>query len=168
MPNPRVPYFGHSWNSDCRGLDNVPIETRPLFLICLYFTVLVDQAMYTYFQSYYHHFASLTQYPKFCHGLGQFQKNPREILNTPVLKRMVAKIEIEKNLSAGMELFVEEVNDFLQNCMPHIDSANFFEKLIHDPDVQIPTIILKLNPEIENDIVVKAYGSLKAAVRKFC
>jgi hypothetical protein len=168
MQNPNVPYFGHSWSSDCRGLNNVPMETRPLFLICLYFTVLVDQAMYTYFQSHYHRFASLTQYPKFCHGLGQFQKNPRDILKIPVLKRMVDEIEIEKNLSVGMELFVEEVNDFLQNYMPYIDSADFFEKLTLDPDVQIPTIILKLNPEMKNDIDVKAYMSLRAAVRKFC
>jgi len=44
MPDARVPYFGHSWGSDCRNLDKIQIESRPAFLICLYFTVLVDQA----------------------------------------------------------------------------------------------------------------------------
>lgn len=35
-----VPYFGHSWEYDCKGLEKIDNEKRHLFLICLYFTVL--------------------------------------------------------------------------------------------------------------------------------
>jgi hypothetical protein len=166
MPDARVPYFGHSWGSDCRGLNKIPIESRPTFLICLYFTVLVDQAMYTHYCSDYQLFAKLTQYPKFCHGLGQFQKNPRELLLVPVQKGMVDKSAIEKELCAGMELFVDEVVDFLLKNMTNINPAEFFDKLIYDSDVQIPRLIVIANPKLKDDIVFKAYESLRAAVEK--
>jgi hypothetical protein len=166
MPDARVPYFGHSWGSDCRNLDKIPIESRPAFLICLYFTVLVDQAMYTHYRSDYERFAQLTQYPKFCHGLGQFQKNPRELLLVPVQKGMVDKSAIEKELSAGMELFIDEVVDFFKNYMKYINPAEFFDKLIYDSDVQIPLLIVMINPEMKDDIVVQAYEALRAAVEK--
>ncbi len=166
MPDARVPYFGHSWGSDCRNLDKIQIESRPAFLICLYFTVLVDQAMYTHYRSDYERFTQLTQYPKFCHGLGQFQKNPRELLFVPVEKGMVDKRAIGKELSAGMELFVDEAVDFFQNYMKHINPAEFFDKLIYDSDVQIPLLIVMIKPEMKDDIVVQAYEALRAAVEK--
>ena len=166
MPDAKVPYFGHRWSHDCRNLNKIPIESRPNFLICLYFTVLVDQAMYTHFRSDYERFAKLTQYPKFCHGLGQFQKNPRELLLVPVQKGMVNKNDMEKELSGGMELFIDEVVDFFQNYMTHINPADFFDKLLYDSDVQIPLLIVMINPEMRDDIVVQAYEALRAAVER--
>ena len=126
MPDVRVPYFGHNWAYDCGNLNKVPIESRPEFLLCLYFTVLVDQAMYTHYRSDYERFAQLTQYPKFCHGLGQFQKNPRELLLVPVQKGMVDKEQNGKELSAGMELFIDEVVDFFQNLHDTYRSSRVF------------------------------------------
>jgi hypothetical protein len=166
MPDVRVPYFGYSWAYDCGNLNKIPTESRPEFLICLYFTVLVDQAMHTHFRSDYDRFAQLTQYPKYCHGLGQVQKNPRELLLVPVQKGMVDKAKMENELSDGMELFIDEVVDFFQNYMSHIDPADFFDKLIYDADVQIPLLIVIINPEMKNDIVVQAYDALRAAVEK--
>jgi hypothetical protein len=166
MPDARLPYFGHSWAYDCGNLDKIPNESRPEFLICLYFTVLVDQAVYTHYRSDYDRFAQLTQYPKFCHGLGQFQKNPRELLLVPVQKGMVNKDKIENELSDGMGLFIDEVVDFFRNHMTHIDPADFFDKLIYDPDVQIPLLAVMINPEMKNDIVVQAYEALRTAVEK--
>jgi hypothetical protein len=166
MPDTRVPYFGHSWAYDCGNLNKIPKELRPEFLICLYFTVLVDQAMYTHFRSEYDRFAQLTQYPKYCHGLSQFQKNPRELLLVPVQKGMVDKDKMEKELSAGMDLFIDEVIEFFQKYMTHIDSADFFDKLLYDPDVQIPLLIIMINPEMKKDIVVQAYDELRLAVER--
>jgi hypothetical protein len=154
MPDGRVPYFGHNWAYDCGNLDKIPKESRPEFLICLYFTVLVDQAMYTHFRSDYERFAQLTQYPKFCHGLGQFQKNPRKLLLVPVQKGMVNKSEMEKELSAGMELFIDEVVDYFKNYMTHMNPEDFFDKLLYDSDVQIPLLMVTINPEMKDDIVV--------------
>jgi hypothetical protein len=166
MPDSHVPYFGHNWGCDCGGLNKIPIASRPSFLICLYFTVLVDQAMYAHFQDAYNQFEQLTRHPKFCHGLGQFQKNPREILSVPIENGMVNTQEIEQALSAGMELFINEVVDFFQQNMPNIIPNDFFRKLIYDPNVQIPSLVVMINPEMKENIVVKAYEALRGAVEK--
>jgi hypothetical protein len=165
MPDQRFPYFGHSWDFDCKGLECITEGDRAFFLICLYFTVLADQAMYTHYRSYYEQFESLTKYPKFCHGLGQFQKNPRSILLAPIEKELVAKTSIDMLLNDGMELFVDEVWGFFSQRMPHIKPPEFFDKLLFDSDVQIPTIITLVNPEMKNDTGVLAYEALKGAVK---
>jgi hypothetical protein len=98
--------------------------------------------------------------------LGQFQKNPRAILSVPVEKGIVNQEKIEKTLPDGMELFVKEVVDFFQQHMQNINPTDFFEKLIYDSDVQIPLLIVMINPEMKEDIVVKAYEALRGAVDK--
>jgi hypothetical protein len=65
-----------------------------------------------------------------------------------------------------MELFIDEVVDFFRNHMTHIDPADFFDKLIYDPDVQIPLLVVMINPEMKNDIVIQAYEALRTAVEK--
>lgn len=118
------PYFGHAWNSNCAGmLARVDDQRQPFFLICLYFTVLLDQAMYTYYRPSYSRFASLTGNPKFCHGLSQFQLNPREIMLTPVDQGIVSDEHMRTLLPAAMKLFVEEVTSFCRDHMQHIDPA---------------------------------------------
>ncbi len=164
MLEAKVPYFGHSWEYDCRNLDKVQTQNRGMFLICLYFTVLVDQAMHSYYPGSYNHFEQLTRYPKFCHGLGQFQKNPRAILSVPVDKGFVDVSEIETHLPDGMKLFVDEVATFFSEHMPIIKTTEFFENLIYDPDVQIPELLVMLNGNLKNDVVYKAYKALRAAV----
>ncbi len=162
-----VPYFGHAWSRTCAAqLALVPAERRPSFLICLYFTVLVDQAMYTHFPDRYAAFQALTRYPKFCHGLSQFQHNPRAILATPVDQGLVDAEEIRTALSSGMTLFVDEVIDFFSDHMPDVTATVFFDALLTDPDVQIPEILVMVDPTLKADVVVLAYRELRAAVRR--
>ena len=140
LPDTEVSYFGHTWQQNCGNLNNVDSQSRTAFLICLYFTVLVDQAMHAHFIDEYPKFEEMTRYPKFCHGLAQFHKNPREILYVPVEKGLVNQSNLESLLKRGMGLFVDEVIDFFQSHMSHINPEVFFKKLIYDPDVQIPLI----------------------------
>ena len=165
IPDKRYSYFGHNWEFDCTGLEFIGEGDRVFFLVCLYFTVLVDQAMYTHYPDHYEKFGSLTKYPKFCHGLGQFQKNPRNILLVPIERGVVVKSRIDKLLNDGMELFVDEVRDFFDKYMAQIKASDFFDKLLFDSDVQIPTIITLVNPEMKNDTGVLAYEALKNAVK---
>jgi hypothetical protein len=94
LPNQATPYFGHSWSHDCRGLENVARQKKAQFLFCLYFSVLVDQAMHEHFRGAYSRLESLTRYPKFCHGLRQFQKNRSAILSTPNEKGLVDSVAV--------------------------------------------------------------------------
>lgn len=79
---------------------------------------------------------------------------------------MANKDTMAKELSAGMELFVDEVMDFFHNYITHINPAEFFDNLLYDSHVQIPLLIVMINPEMKEDIVVQAYEALRAAVEK--
>lgn len=46
------------------SIEVIPVERRPLFAVCLCWTVLLDQAMYTYAQYYYPRFRAMASYPK--------------------------------------------------------------------------------------------------------
>ena len=46
------------------SIEVIPVERRPLFAVCLCWTVLIDQAMYTYAQHYYPRFRAMAAYPK--------------------------------------------------------------------------------------------------------
>lgn len=164
--NQATPYFGHSWSYDCRGLENVARQKRAQFLLCLYFTVLVDQAMHEHFRDSYSRFESLTRYPKFCHGLGQFQKNPRAILSTPNEKGLVDSVALENYCQAAMDIFVDEVVSFFREHMPDISASEFFDKLIYDRDVQIPEIFVALDPTTKDRIEYKAYHALRQSVER--
>ena len=157
----RVPYFGHAWSHNCgHQISKVPVDNRPAFLICLYFTVLVDQAMHFHFREHYQEFASLTKYPKFCHGLSQFHHNPRGILLAPIEQGVIPDQDVKNLIPAGMTLFVDEVVDFLQSHMPQIQPTTFFQALLYDPDVQIPLILKAIDPELKNDVVSITYDAL--------
>ncbi len=79
---------------------------------------------------------------------------------------LVNQEELESILNDGMDLFVDEVTDFFQRYMPHIKAETFFKKLIYDPDIQIPLIIILAGESLKEDIVFKAYDKLKNSVNK--
>ena len=46
------------------SIEVIPVERRPLFAVCLCWTVLIDQATYTYARHYYPSFRAMAAYPK--------------------------------------------------------------------------------------------------------
>lgn len=164
MPRSDLPYFGNDWERACSGLENVAPERREKFLVCLYFTVLVDQAVHAHVPALYPRFEALTLYPKFCHGLGQFQKNPRYLLDAPAEKGLVAAAALAEVIPEGMALFVDEVIDFSVGHLPELDPIDFFQKLLYDPDVQIPLLVPLLEPSVRQRPAWVAYESLRNAV----
>lgn len=161
-----VPYFGHAWSHGCPGLHRVPESSRSCFLICLYFTVLVDQAMHAYHRGQYPAFERLTRHPKFCHGLGQFQKNPRDILAAPVAQRLVDRNELHSRLAAGMDLFVAEVGSFFSEHVPTISAEDFLVRLCHDPDVQVPRILATPGGRMAASTEYRGCSELCDAIRR--
>ena len=88
-----VPYFGHSWRYDCGGLERVPGPSRVGFLVCLYFTVLVDQSMHE------HSFAALVRSDLFAdflemaeHLLNTGYKDPAAVLVGAILEEHLRKL----------------------------------------------------------------------------
>jgi len=57
--------------SEGDAIEAVPAHHRPLFAVCLCWTVLIDQAMYNYSGHYYDSFRKLSAYPKLT-GAGEW------------------------------------------------------------------------------------------------
>jgi hypothetical protein len=110
----------------------------------------------------------MTQYPKFCYGLSQFQHNPRGILNVPTEQGVVSAQAINELLPEGMTLFVDETVAYFSEHLQAVEPRDFFHKLIYDPDVQIPLLLIVVDPSLNDDVVCVAYQQLRTAMdRKF-
>lgn len=127
---------GHIWtHGGCTQLLQVSAERRTQFLACLYFTVLIDQAMHTHFYFESRRFEELTQYPKFRVGLGHaLHMNPASILSKPIKHRLVSENAVREIISETMTLFVRETASFFRDHMPEIRTADFFALILDDPD----------------------------------
>lgn len=135
-PEARIVTLGHDWVSNCSLLARIPVETRPSFLACLHFTVLVDQAMHAHFLLSYADFEKLTMYPKFRVGLGHpAYLNPIRIFEDPIRCNLVAAAEIRLLIPEAMQVFVAETVDFFNKHMPQIAAGGFFARILADPEV---------------------------------
>jgi hypothetical protein len=121
--------------------------------------------MHEHYKTHYQRFEQLTRYPKFCHGLGQFQHNPRAILSVPIERDFVSRDELHAQLEPGMELFVVEVSSFFRDHMQDVSPAEFFNKLSYDRDVQIPQLIVMLDPSVAESTDYRAYSALQRAIK---
>ena len=122
--------------SGCTLLPRVPADHRAHFLACLYFTVLVDQAMHTHFYFESRRFEELTQYPKFHVGLGHpAHLNPILVFEVPIHLHLVAADAIRQVIPEAMTLFVGETASFFREHMPEIRAQDFFARLLADPDI---------------------------------
>jgi hypothetical protein len=132
-------HFGNDWMRECSLLSRVPESRRPALLVCLYFTVLVDQAMHTHFFFLHRRFEELTRYPKFLVGFGhEAHINPLQIVLVPIERRLVTESEVRALVPEGMRLFVAETDDFFRKHMTEISTFDFFSKLLGDRDVAAP------------------------------
>jgi hypothetical protein len=96
--------------------------------------------------------------------LGHFQKNPRELLDTPVERGLVTGAALTEAIPDGMSLFVDEFIDFSRRHLPELEPYDFFQKLLGDPDVKIPLLIPILNPDVRQYPGWIAYESLRTAI----
>ena len=164
MQERSAPYFGHGWRIGCPDLERIHAPTRPAFVVCLYFTVLMDQAMHAHFRSLHARFEELTRSPKFCHGLGQFHLNPRAILSAPIEHGLVGQEEVLKHLAEGMRTLVRDMENLLRDHLPEIPPKSFFKALVSDSDVQIPLLIVMIDESVAESPAFKAYEALRHAL----
>ena len=129
--------LGYIWMyRDCAQLSQVPADHRSPFLACLYFTVLVDQAMHTHFGCESQRFEELTRYPKFRVGLGHpAHMNPVLILDKPIHHGFVTADAVREVIPEAMTLFVDETASFFRDHMPQIGAQDFFDRILGDPDI---------------------------------
>lgn len=128
--------FGNDWMRECSLLPKVSLEQRAPLLVCLYFTILADQAMHSHFFQFHRRFEALTMYPKFLVGFGhEAHLNPVLVFTVPIQRRLVSEPSIRELIPDGMRMFVEETKDVLCRHMQEITLERFFERIMADTDV---------------------------------
>jgi hypothetical protein len=136
LPEARIVTLGYDWVDHCALLTRVSVEHRPSFLVCLHFTILADQVMDYHFSFLYPEFERLTMYPKFRLGLGHpAYLNPIRILEDPIRCNLVTASEIRNLIPDSMRLFVAETVDFFKRQITEITVADFFNRVLADPDI---------------------------------
>ena len=135
-PEARIVALGYNWIEGCSFLKRVDPDSQPAFLVCLHFTVLMDQSMHSHFRFNYGEFEKLTLYPKFRLGLGHpAYLNPVRILEEPIARQLVEESAVRSLVAESMQLFVRETDDFFTHHLPAISAIDFFGRVLDDPEV---------------------------------
>jgi hypothetical protein len=128
-----IQFGGKNWSRAPDDLDNIDVELRPMFVLCLFALVATDQCMQTYFKPHYADWRAQTAYPKFgWTRFGLYNENPLKLLSVPEQLQLV---DAEKT-SALMREFVgfyrTLVADYCQLHAPHLSDDLFFSRLLQD------------------------------------
>jgi hypothetical protein len=133
------------------ALKVIPLEDRPNFAVCLYFTALVDQAMHYHFQNSYEKFRRLTNYPKLtgaCPGAcmymahptialkctNLFNSDPSEYINSRTETVERSQAILKPIVEEGIVYFLKDFPDFLRKYFPEIGEPESFAHRVFRQD----------------------------------
>jgi hypothetical protein len=121
-------------------LSEVPVDDWPDFLCAVFYTVLVDQIIYTHFRMDYLAFQALTSYPKFDRTVGwaraMVMANPYEVFSDDILSsRGLAFESVQERFQDWAGFIVRDLRTFFRE---HDVGTTRWEDVHHemlaDPD----------------------------------
>ena len=136
------------------ALKVIPLEDRPNFAVCLYFTALVDQSMHYHFRNSYERFRMLTNYPKLtgaCPGGCQHMANPRialkcmnlfdcdpsEYINSRSETVERSQVILKPIVEEGIAYFLKDFPGFLRTYFPEITEPESFARRVLSQDYSL-------------------------------
>lgn len=140
-----------------RYLDIIPQDRRGLFAVALFWTVLTDQTMYTYFRNLYQSFRRNALYPKFIGNCtapslmssqcghhqhpskilkaindtldkGNHVSFDRKTFEKDESQQIRPSIEYHLYLKEARQVMKEEIKDYFEKHQPKIDWIEFWNK----------------------------------------
>jgi hypothetical protein len=108
-------------------------ETKELFGVALFFTVLTDMVCFTHYKVYYNKFQSLTLYPKlignclvWCH----YHLHPRDIFYAMNHGRNATEPQLVFNekFSDSLEIMERKIIDFFNQHLSEISGIEFWNR----------------------------------------
>ena len=138
-------------------LNDVPVPEQLDFLCAVFYTVLIDQVMYTHRRVDYPAFRALTQYPKMDRTVGYsrtlMMANPYELFEEDVLRsRSFTQGEIDERFSSWAKFIVEDLRCFFASQA--IGSSTWDEvreAMLHDPSCTWGSLGIKLANTLRSD-----------------
>ena len=126
----------HGRGTNIEHLKFLSSEDKIYFSISLFLTILTDQVCYTYFNSIYFRFRSLTNYPKLtgtCLTMCHINVHPTQIFQHIDTEldwnyRDISMIEIKNIFNESKDFMKQEVLSFFKNYLKEIDGETFWKK----------------------------------------
>jgi|SRR5271169_3121823 len=121
-------FFGGSWKEQgCPELEAVTGEFRPAFVACLYFSVLIDQALCHHAHDVYTESRLFVLYPKFNPGPDPDKRNmpPRLILRFPLHCGLVSSEGLSLLAQSSADLFHRRIGRNRQEALAEGGSLDF-------------------------------------------
>ena len=126
-------FGGFKWKNVRRDLTKIPEEYRSLFVLSLFMIIVTDQAMFTYFRSYYQKWRERTAFPKFGWlGFGYHNGNPMQILWAPEREQVIAPDQLIHFLPDFVAFWIDETTRLFKAEHPDIPVKAFFLSIITD------------------------------------
>jgi hypothetical protein len=136
------------------ALKVIPLEDRPSFAVCLYFTALVDQSMHYHFRQYYERFERMTNYPKLtgaCPGAcmymahptialkctNLFNSDPSEYINSRNETIERSQAILKPIVEEGIVYFLKDFPQFLRTYFPEIPEPESFARRVFCQDYTV-------------------------------
>jgi hypothetical protein len=129
-------FFGGTWRrKGCPELGKVAKEWRPHFVACLYYSVLIDQALCQHAHKIHKDSRLFEQYPKFNRGPDpdKGNMNPRVILRYPMYVGLVSSDDLTSLAKPAANLFIAELVETVEKLLPRVNLSNFFCRLENWP-----------------------------------
>ena len=125
----------HARGTNIEHLKFLSPEDKIHFSISLFLTIIMDQVCYSYFNSIYFKFRSLTNYPKLtgtCMKMCHINAHPTEIfqhIDTEFNRnyRDISMIEIKNIFNESKDFMKQEVLSFFKNHLNEIDGETFWK-----------------------------------------
>jgi len=115
------------------GVLSLPAADRAYFIVCLFFTVLVDQAMYSYGPEGHTSFKTLAKYPTWG-VLGGANSNPWGVIGVALNNKLVKEAALIGIADEAMQLFVDELEDYFKKYLPKDSIKEFLAHMQEDSD----------------------------------
>lgn len=128
-----IQFGGKNWSRAPDDLDNIDVELRPMFVLCLFALVATDQCMQTYFKPYYADWRERTAYPKFgWTRFGLYNENPLKLLSVPEQAGLVDSEQTCTLMREFVGFYRTLVADYCHLHAPGLSADLFFTRLLQD------------------------------------
>jgi hypothetical protein len=126
-----------------KHLDFLDKETKEIFGVALYFTILTDMVCFTHYKNNYKQFEQLTRYPKFignCPGACHLKIDPREIFwaMNKGINLNDEHLMFRKIFEESKSFMRAETIGFFESYIPNINGSEFWNKCENEFPFMMP------------------------------
>jgi hypothetical protein len=134
LKDPTALFFGGpDWHNVSSDLARISSENRERFALCLFMSVITDQALHAHFPNCFPAWQIATRFPKFgWTGFGFHNENPVKIVSVAEASGLLDVACMSALIPTFVELFAEQIRTFFLSQKLGVEPADFFRAVVSD------------------------------------